>query len=78
MHCVRKLNKDLYWVGAEDRRLNLFENLFPISRGIAYNSYLIKDDKNVLLDTVDYSCRKTIFRKSKICFRWRKYRLFNN
>lgn len=55
MHCVRKINEDLYWVGAEDRRLTLFENLFPIPRGIAYNSYLIKGEKNVLLDTVDYS-----------------------
>lgn len=55
MQCVRKINEDLYWVGSEDRRLALFENLFPIPRGIAYNSYLIKDEKNVLLDTVDYS-----------------------
>ena len=55
MQCTRKINKDLYWVGSEDRRLNLFENLFPIPRGIAYNSYLIKDEKNVLIDTVDYS-----------------------
>lgn len=55
MQCVRKIKEDLYWVGAEDRRLKLFENLFPIPRGIAYNSYLIKDEKNVLLDTVDYS-----------------------
>lgn len=55
MNCVRKINEDLYWVGAEDRRLTLFENLFTIPRGIAYNSYLIKGEKNVLLDTVDYS-----------------------
>ena len=43
MQCVRKINEDMYWIGAEDRRLALFENLFPIPRGIAYNSYLIKD-----------------------------------
>ncbi len=55
MQCVRKINEDMYWIGAEDRRLSLFENLFPIPRGIAYNSYLIKDEKNVLIDTVDYS-----------------------
>ena len=55
MQCTRKINEDLYWIGSEDRRLNLFENLFPIPRGIAYNSYLIKDEKNVLIDTVDYS-----------------------
>ncbi len=55
MQCIRKINEDLYWVGAEDRRLALFENIFPIPRGIAYNSYLIKDNKNILIDTVDYS-----------------------
>lgn len=55
MQCVRKVKEDIYWIGAEDRRLNLFENLFPIPKGIAYNSYLIKDNKNVLIDTVDYS-----------------------
>ena len=55
MQCIRKINEDLYWIGAEDRRLQLFENLFPIPRGIAYNSYLIKGEKNILLDTVDYS-----------------------
>lgn len=55
MQCARKINEDLYWVGAEDRRLALFENIYAIPRGIAYNSYLIKDEKNILLDTVDYS-----------------------
>lgn len=55
MHCTRKLTESVTWVGASDRRLALFENLFPIPRGVAYNSYLIKDEKNVLIDTVDAS-----------------------
>ena len=55
MHCIRKIEDNLYWIGAEDRRLALFENLFPIPRGITYNSYLIKGEKNILIDTVDYS-----------------------
>lgn len=55
MHCVREIAKDFYWVGAQDNRLELFENLFPIPKGIAYNSYLITDEKNILLDSVDYS-----------------------
>ncbi len=55
MHCVREIAKDFYWVGAQDNRLGLFENLFPIPKGIAYNSYLITDEKNILLDSVDYS-----------------------
>lgn len=41
------------WVGGSDRRLALFENVFPIPRGVSYNSYLIEDEKTVLLDTVD-------------------------
>ena len=55
MHCFRKVTNDLYWVGGSDRRLELFENLFPIPRGVSYNSYLLLDDKTVLFDTVDNS-----------------------
>lgn len=55
MHCFRKVTNDLYWVGGSDRRLELFENLFPIPRGVSYNSYLLLDEKTVLFDTVDNS-----------------------
>lgn len=55
MHCVRKLTEDLYWVGGNDRRLELFENMFPIPKGVSYNSYLLLDEKTVLFDTVDAS-----------------------
>ena len=55
MHCTVKMTEDLYWVGASDRRLALFENLFPIPRGVSYNSYVILDEKTALLDTVDSS-----------------------
>ena len=59
MHCVRKVTEDLYWVGANDHRLNLFENIHPVSRGVSYNSYLLMDKKTVLFDTVDWSvCRQ--------------------
>jgi flavorubredoxin len=59
MHCVKKVTKDLYWVGANDRRLALFENIHPIPRGVSYNSYLLMDEKTVLIDTVDWSaCRQ--------------------
>lgn len=53
MHNTRKITNEIVWVGCNDRRLALFENLFPISRGVSYNSYLILDDKTVLMDTVD-------------------------
>ncbi|MBU5484110.1 FprA family A-type flavoprotein [Clostridium sp. MSJ-11] len=59
MHCVRNITEDLYWVGGNDRRLALFENIHPIPRGVSYNSYLLLDEKTVLFDTVDWSiCRQ--------------------
>lgn len=58
MHCTRNLSQNIVWVGGMDRRLNLFENLFPIPRGIAYNAYLIRDEKTCLMDTVDSSIRQ--------------------
>lgn len=59
MYCVRKVTEDLYWVGGNDHRLALFENIHPISRGVSYNSYLLTDEKTVLFDTVDWSiCRQ--------------------
>lgn len=53
MYNVRKVTDDITWIGASDRRLALFENIFPIPRGVSYNSYLLMDEKTVLLDTVD-------------------------
>lgn len=55
MECVRKVCDDLYWVGGNDHRLALFENIHPIPRGVSYNSYLLMDEKTVLFDTVDWS-----------------------
>lgn len=55
MFCVRKVTEDLYWVGGNDKRLALFENIHPIPRGVSYNSYLLLDKKTVLFDTVDWS-----------------------
>ena len=58
MYNVKKVNEDLYWIGASDRRLALFENIYPIPRGVSYNSYVILDEHTVLLDTVDKSGKK--------------------
>lgn len=55
MYCVRNVTENLYWVGANDHRLALFENAFPIPRGVSYNSYLLLDESTVLFDTVDWS-----------------------
>ena len=61
MYCTRKVSEEVIWIGASDRRLALFENLFPIPRGVAYNSYLIKDEKTAVLDTVDSSVSRQFF-----------------
>lgn len=53
MHSVRNVTENIYWVGGNDRRLSLFENLFPIPRGVSYNAYVLLDEKTVLLDTAD-------------------------
>ena len=61
MYCVRKVTDDLYWVGANDHRLHLFENIHPIPRGVSYNAYLLLDEQSVLFDTVDWSaCRQLL------------------
>ena len=61
MHCVKQITSDMYWVGASDRRLALFENVYPIPRGVSYNAYVLMDEKTVLLDTVDRSVSDLFF-----------------
>ena len=51
MESVRRLGPDWFWVGGSDRRLALFENMFPLPDGVAYNAYLLVDEKTVLIDT---------------------------
>ena len=46
------ITDDVFWVGVNDRETDLFESLWPLPHGIAYNSYLIKDEKIALIDTV--------------------------
>jgi len=53
MHNIRKITDDLIYIGANDRRITRFENQHPVPNGMSYNSYLLLDEKTVLLDTVD-------------------------
>ena len=55
MHNIIPITEDLYYVGGSDRRLSLFENVYPVPRGVSYNSYLLLDEKTALFDTVDPS-----------------------
>lgn len=58
-----KLSEDIHYVGVNDRRTHLFENLWPLPEGIAYNAYLIRDKKNILIDTVEISKTDDLIRE---------------
>ena len=61
MYNIRKVTEDLYWIGSSDRRLALFENVYPIPQGVAYNSYVLTDKKTILFDTVDSAVAARFF-----------------
>jgi flavorubredoxin/flavin reductase (DIM6/NTAB) family NADH-FMN oxidoreductase RutF len=72
MHNTRKINEDVFWVGANDKRLALFESAFPIPNGVSYNSYLVLDDKTLLLDCVDKSASTVFFENLQYLLQNRK------
>ena len=80
MSIVRKVTEDRYWVGVNDKRLHLFENVHPIPRGVSYNSYLLMDEKTVLFDTVDWSgCREFLENvREVLCGRTLDYLIVNH
>ena len=61
MHNIQSITQDLVYVGASDRRTALFENIYPIPRGVSYNSYVLLDEKTVLLDTADAAVSEQFF-----------------
>ncbi len=61
MHNVREITEDLFYIGCSDRHLALFESAYPVPSGVSYNSYLLRDVKTVLFDTVDKSCSEQFF-----------------
>ena len=61
MHNERKITDDLFWLGVNDRRIALFENVYPVPHGISYNSYVLLDEKTVLFDTVDRCMSQQFF-----------------
>ena len=61
MHCVKKVTQDMYWVGGSDRRIPLFENVYPVPNGVSYNAYLVLDEQTALFDTVDRSVSEVFF-----------------
>lgn len=72
MQCSRKITDDMYWIGGNDRRIALFENVFPVPRGVSYNSYVVLDEKTVLLDTVDKAASGIFFENLEYVLNGRK------
>ena len=72
MQNTQPINSELIYVGASDRRLALFENVYPIPRGVSYNSYIILDEKTALLDTVDISVAGQFFENVEAALGGRK------
>lgn len=62
MYKLKEIADKVYYVGVNDRQKALFENMWPLPYGVSYNSYLIVDEKTVLVDTVDV-CYSDIFLK---------------
>ena len=58
-----EINKGLFYVGVNDRSKELFENLWPLPKGVSYNSYLIRDEKVALVDTVDIAYTDVFLKK---------------
>ena len=59
------VSQDIFYVGASDRRIKLFENIYPLDRGVSYNSYLIAGEKTALLDSVDDAVGRVFLQKVK-------------
>ena len=72
MQVIRQITNDITYVGASDRRLSLFENIFPIPRGVSYNSYVINDEKTALLDTADYNVSRAFTENVKAALNGKK------
>ena len=61
MKNIQNITNDLLYIGVSDRKLSLFEAVYPVSDGVSYNSYLLLDNKTVLFDTVDKHCEGQFF-----------------
>lgn len=63
MHNTVKITEKVFWLGANDRRTHLFENMWPLPNGVSYNSYLIVDEKIALVDTIEFGSSEDYLEK---------------
>ena len=61
MKNIINIKNDYYYIGCNDRKIALFENVYPLENGVSYNSYFLNDEKTVLFDTVDKNCADNFF-----------------
>ncbi len=62
MKCI-SISNNIYYAGVNDRRKHLFENNWPLPYGVSYNSYLIKDTRSALIDTIEYGSNDNYLNK---------------
>ena len=62
-----KITDDILYVGVNDHKVDLFEGQYVVPRGMAYNSYLVKDEKTLVFDTVDANFGDEWFANIKSC-----------
>lgn len=55
MHYHAHVTDKIFWIGTNDRKTERFENYLPLPQGVAYNSYLINDEKTCIIDTVEFA-----------------------
>lgn len=72
MYCVRNVTDKIIWIGGNDRRIALFENVYPIPTGVSYNAYFIDDEKTAVIDTVDHSVSGVFFENIAYALHGRK------
>ena len=72
MYCTRNVTDRIVWIGGNDRRIALFENVYPIPAGVSYNAYFIDDEKTLVMDTVDHAVSGLFFENIAHCLRGRK------
>ena len=58
---MMKISDNIKYIGVDDTDIDLFESQYVVPEGMSYNSYLLKDDKTVLFDTVDKSCASQFY-----------------
>ncbi|MBQ9457816.1 MAG: flavin reductase [Bacilli bacterium] len=72
MHNEILLSPGFYYIGGSDRRIHLFENVYPLENGVSYNSYLYLDEKTLVLDTVDASVSEVYYENIEFLLQGRK------